>query len=116
MTPIFCSRESVGPVLKVERVVTSRHRAIYKEARIRGTVFTDTVRDILVNMKSSALLTLTGVVLLVLLASPIEARCPSTRGVGSDCSFSRCIPRQCASRGLECCRKPCGGTWCVRGV
>ncbi|EEC07690.1 secreted salivary gland peptide, putative [Ixodes scapularis] len=65
-------------------------------------------------MKSSVLLTLTGVVLLVLLVSPIEARCPV--GGVSDCSLTRCTPRQCARRGLECCPKPCGGgSHCVRG-
>lgn len=66
-------------------------------------------------MKANLLMLIGVALVVVLVVSPTESRCPSTRGVGSDCSFSTCTARQCASRGLECCPKPCGGRWCVRG-
>ncbi|KAL3208950.1 hypothetical protein MRX96_009574 [Rhipicephalus microplus] len=66
-------------------------------------------------MKSHA----TVIVVLLLLcvaARPGHAYCPSNEGVFGDCTFSECTPEQCAADGLECCPKPCGGSWCVEGL
>ncbi|KAK8764282.1 hypothetical protein V5799_033111 [Amblyomma americanum] len=65
-------------------------------------------------MKGNAIAALTVVLLLSAASAPVMGICPSTQGQISDCAFSTCTPYQCALQGLECCPKPCGGTWCVR--
>uniref|UniRef100_A0A6M2D324 Putative conserved secreted protein ovary overexpressed n=1 Tax=Rhipicephalus microplus TaxID=6941 RepID=A0A6M2D324_RHIMP len=66
-------------------------------------------------MKSHAAV-LIMLLLLCVASVPGYAYCPSIEGVVSDCSFSECTPEECAAEGLECCPKPCGGSWCVSGV
>ncbi|XP_077562634.1 uncharacterized protein LOC144178568 [Haemaphysalis longicornis] len=56
------------------------------------------------------------VLALVFCVSWSDALCPSTEGVFSDCAFSSCTSDECAANGLECCPKPCGGTWCIEGL
>nr|XP_050033450.1 spore coat protein SP87-like [Dermacentor andersoni] len=47
----------------------------------------------------------------------VQARCPPRRsGLLSNCDYTVCSPAECAAQGLECCPKPCGGSWCVRGI
>ncbi|KAK8760579.1 hypothetical protein V5799_028157 [Amblyomma americanum] len=63
--------------------------------------------------------TVVAVMVLLLLcaaSAPAMGACPSNEGVFSDCSFSECTSAGCAAAGLECCPKPCGGSWCVEGV
>ncbi|XP_037572470.2 uncharacterized protein LOC119454985 [Dermacentor silvarum] len=57
-------------------------------------------------------------VLLVLVAmTGVQARCPPRRqGLLSTCVYTECSPAECAAAGMECCPKPCGGSWCVKGT
>nr|XP_050033567.1 uncharacterized protein LOC126530295 [Dermacentor andersoni] len=56
-------------------------------------------------------------VFLVLAAvTGVQARCPPKSGVLSTCDYTVCSPAGCAAQGMECCPKPCGGSWCVKGI
>ncbi|KAK8760576.1 hypothetical protein V5799_034168 [Amblyomma americanum] len=66
-------------------------------------------------MKSNAAILMV-LLLLCAASAPAMGLCPSNEGVFSDCAYSECTPGECAIFGLECCPKPCGGSWCVRGI
>ncbi|XP_075550301.1 uncharacterized protein LOC142583699 [Dermacentor variabilis] len=59
----------------------------------------------------------TAVLLMLVAVAQVQARCPiRRRGQYSNCAYTKCSPSECAAKGLECCPKPCGGSWCVKGV